>query len=31
LSSSLGISSHLFFYILFGFSLLKFLLFTIWA
>jgi hypothetical protein len=29
LSSSLGISSHLFFYILFGFSLLKFLLFTI--
>ena len=29
LSRSLGISSHLFFYILFGFSLLKFLLFTI--
>lgn len=29
LSSSLGISSHLFFYILFAFSLLKFILFTI--
>lgn len=29
LSSSLGISSHLFFYILFSFSLLKFILFTI--
>jgi hypothetical protein len=29
LSSSLGISSHLFFYILFIFSLLKFILFTI--
>jgi hypothetical protein len=27
----LGISSHLFFYILFIFSLLKFILFTIWA